>query len=555
MATQPFQKLCSIRGTSTVIAAAGSKLLGIDLASGKASWKLPRSSSSSTESHTNGEEPTSKRRKLDNSHAVADVTASISRGSSEDSINFKTERLKGERKKSKVEKEAPPPNVSHLFATHNGKHLIVVTAEDKAVSIYNVISTPLGTDLVLQSKRHMPKRLSAATLTPDERFLVVGDKFGDVYELPLLPTEGWVPPEKKTTDAKIFEPSATELTVHTKGNLQALKQQKQQKVMKKEREGLLFEHRVLLGHVSLLTDVALARIMVDGKERRFVLTSDRDEHVRVSRYPQAHVIEGFCLGIKEFVSRLCVVPWATQWVAVGTGEPSLRIYEWLSGKLLDMDDFQGVAELLEVLSPSSAQESEDRKLAVSGIWPVSVADVNATAGKACGQLLVALEGVPLLFCYSINAEGKITPSQKLEMDGNILDVAALEAPPNTSSIAVSIDTAHGAGSTASYMPDTATKRDPVTVFRLESHENGEKWVPSEQPPTMRTAVAQVGELPGIPEANSSGRLDRRKGPYSPLGEFLYGLENLRKKRGDAAQDPEEDDGDEGLGEGGAPPDV
>lgn len=387
MVRHPFQKLCSVPSSNALVAAAGSKVYAIDLPSGRIAWRLHEVLLQTTADgqQANGQEPSAKRRKLDDQNAATEQGAASSRRSSEDSVNFKTERLKGERKKPKVEIESPPPNVSHILATRDGAHLIVVTAEDKAISVYEI-----GTfGPALKSRRTMPKRLCSATLTPDERWLVVGDKFGDVYEMPLLPSEDWVAPEKKLRTT--FEPSATELTVHTQGNLQALKQQKEQKMKAAEKEGLNFEHRVLLGHVSLLTDVRMAESMVAGKQRTFVLTADRDEHVRVSRHPQSHIIERYCLGIREFVSRLCVLPWASQLVAVGTGEPSLRVYEWLSGRLLSIDGFEGLTEKLSHILSAPGEDRDPQKLAVFGIWPVLQIH-EATGHTEAGRLLVTLEG-------------------------------------------------------------------------------------------------------------------------------------------------------------------
>lgn len=55
-----------------------------------------------------------------------------------------------------------------------------------------------------------------------------------------------------------------------------------------------FEHKLLLGHVSMLTDIAL--VVLNG--RNYIITADRDEHIRISRgIPQSHIIEGFCLGL------------------------------------------------------------------------------------------------------------------------------------------------------------------------------------------------------------------------------------------------------------------
>src|ERR1700742_3377191 len=120
----------------------------------------------------------------------------------------------------------------------------------------------------------MPKRVCAIVLTPDEKNILVGDKFGDVYLLPLHPTEGWTPPaSKEDRQQRPFTPSATELTVHTKGNLEALKQQRQQKPSQPKKEGPLFEHKLLLGHVSLLTDVAITEIPAGLKTRQYILTA------------------------------------------------------------------------------------------------------------------------------------------------------------------------------------------------------------------------------------------------------------------------------------------
>ena len=243
----------------------------------------------------------------------------------------------------------------------------------------------------------MPKKICAIVLTPDEKNILVGDKFGDVYLLPLHPTEGWTPPvPRQDQSQRPFTPSATELTVHTKGNLEALKQQRQQRAPQPKKEGPQFEHKLLLGHVSLLTDVAITEIPVELRTRQYILTADRDEHIRVSRgITQAHIIENYCLGHREFVSKLCLVPWNPELLVAGSGEPALKVYHWRTGKLLDEELFQGAVrqDLVNCLDLDDGERSLER-LVVSGVWPIhyTVSGSSPRSRRPPHLLLVALEG-------------------------------------------------------------------------------------------------------------------------------------------------------------------
>ena len=91
-----------------------------------------------------------------------------------------------------------------------------------------------------------------------------------------------------------------------------------------------FKHELLLGHVSMLTDIASATV----GSRSYIVTADRDEHIRVSRgIPQAHIIEGFCQGHEEFVSRLCFTK--SRHLVSGGGDAYLYVWDWLFYRLLE----------------------------------------------------------------------------------------------------------------------------------------------------------------------------------------------------------------------------
>lgn len=387
----------------------------------------------------------------------------------------------------------------------------------------------------------MPKRLCAIALTPDEQTIIAADKFGDVYSLPLHPSDDYVTP-KPTLDAPNGElqPSATELTVHTKGNLEALRQQQEQKKRNARKEGPDFEHKLLLGHVSLLTDVVIASAEASGKQRHYILTADRDEHVRVSRHPQTHVIHGYCLGFQEFISKLCIVPWSRQHLIVGSGECSLKVFDWQRGTLVSQFRFrEQLQDELKSIMPDDSDERSFSKLAVSGIWPVPVSGSQHTSrfgNEAGGFFLVALEGLPQLFGFCFIQGGQLHYSQNIPLDGNVLDVAVAVNMEEQTRVIVSIDTVHIPGSMLRQRTETSQSDSIIT---LELDATSLQWSRSRTGFSLSSRdVQDLQEVP--PESpTQAARSSRARGEYSALGEFLYGLENLRKKRGVHGEDLEE----------------
>jgi tRNA (guanine-N(7)-)-methyltransferase subunit TRM82 len=244
----------------------------------------------------------------------------------------------------------------------------------------------------------MPKRPCAVVISPDDTDIISGDKFGDVYSLPVLPTAEQ--DEAAHTSMQLpatatFTPTATEQTVHSKANRKALEAQKKQATKEsatKKKEPLAFAHEILLGHVSMLTDVLVATVEDEEGEaipKKYILTSDRDEHIRVSRGPpQSFVVEGFCLGHTEFINKLCLVE--PTLLVSGGGDNELYVWHWLDYKLVKkVDLLQAVSrevknlkrkvatdddmEMGERIKPTEEMEETEEvevevKIAVAGLW-------------------------------------------------------------------------------------------------------------------------------------------------------------------------------------------
>uniref|UniRef100_A0A2R9BL10 WD repeat domain 4 n=1 Tax=Pan paniscus TaxID=9597 RepID=A0A2R9BL10_PANPA len=146
------------------------------------------------------------------------------------------------------------------------------------------------------SVRTVARRCTALTFIASEEKVLVADKSGDVYSFSVL------------------EP-------HGCGHLQ-------------------------LGHLSMLLDVAVSA------DDRFILTADRDEKIRVSWAAAPHSIESFCLGHTEFVSRIFVVPTQPGLLLSSSGDGTLRLWEYRSGRQLHCCH---LASLQELVDPQASQ--------------------------------------------------------------------------------------------------------------------------------------------------------------------------------------------------------
>jgi tRNA (guanine-N(7)-)-methyltransferase subunit TRM82 len=300
----------------------------------------------------------------------------------------------------------------------------------------------------------MARRPSSIALTEDGLTILCADKFGDVYSLPLIPSpeeeEKEMLEREKKEQAK-FVPSASVLTVHSGRNRKILEEQLKQAETKQlqARETPKFKHDLLLGHVSMLTDI----VCTTYQGRSYIATADRDEHIRISRgLPQAHIIEGFCQGHDEFISRLCISKHKTHLVS-GGGDAHLYVWDWL-----DRDSRNAPVRLIERLpirdavmdfyrKQGASAVDEKLKVAVSGIWAVPFNRPNDS-----DEILVACEGVPALFQFSLN---NFRPHARgaLPLAGNALDVAFVEHDKDTRVAVVSIDHVHQPGSTTEIRDD------------------------------------------------------------------------------------------------------
>jgi hypothetical protein len=153
MVACPFQTLCSVEPVGEqppfLLAASGPILSSFDLKDGSLMNQWPTDQNGgedyTTTTTDGGEEsrPT-KRQKLENDHP-----SELHREDSDDSIEIISERKKGERRRPKVE-SSKLATVSHILASRDGKTAIVVTGEDKTITVFDIVN---GGKLSQKSRR------------------------------------------------------------------------------------------------------------------------------------------------------------------------------------------------------------------------------------------------------------------------------------------------------------------------------------------------------------------------------------------------------------------
>jgi len=365
--------------------------------------------------------------------------------------------------------------------------------------------------------------------------ILCADKFGDVYALPLFEQSN----DKKDgmneqpmaldqpndeEKSKSFVPAATAFTVHTKRNQQALKNQQSVTSKTSAKKSLNFPHQLLLGHVSLLTDLAYVTVVVAGSiaTRSYLLTADRDEHIRISRgLPQAHIIENYCLGHTEFVSKLCVPPWDPRFLISGGGDDYLLVWEWLSSKIQQRIELKSLVNELPRKIRQEPRGDIERSTISTGTGSIAVTGVWAIRTPSCGKekyvgfIIVACERVPALIVYSWHENGKVEHHGTLEVEGNVLDVAVIQTQM---SILYTVDS----------QEDYSSATDDQNRHHLPSFgsycysDAACSWV-KDSP--IQDSVNGINDWAAMQEISAPDT----EFQSSVMREYLYGTEKLRKR--------------------------
>lgn len=208
----------------------------------------------------------------------------------------------------------------------------VASGENKSICVWNT------NDWTLNTTKAAHKRVNAVKFNKDATVAVAADKFGDVY-------------------------------CHA---------------LNKEEEKL----SPIVGHVSMVTDMVLTL------DEKYVITSDRDEHIRVSRYPNGYNIESYCMGHTDVITHIDLLPWNESLLVSAGGDGTIRVWDFLNGQQIQSLD---IKEQIEPYKPiASDANSED---AIVDTLAVDIKNKLLVVGFGKSPALIVLEWIEDKFVY------------------------------------------------------------------------------------------------------------------------------------------------------------
>ncbi|KAL3274500.1 hypothetical protein HHI36_015882 [Cryptolaemus montrouzieri] len=210
--------------------------------------------------------------------------------------------------------------------------LIAVSTENKQIVVFNK-------QLIVVKNFNVGRVSSQICFTPDNS-LIVADKTGDVYLYNL--------------SSEIISPL------------------------------------LLLGHMSVVLDVLVTDC---GK---YIITCDRDEKIRVSRFPNSYNIQSFCLGHKEFVIALKTIG---NKLISASGDGTIKCWDYINGNELGMINVNESIDKQDIHKFCEEMNSEDIEVSALPITDMQLHSVDTHF-----FIGVSLFQQEKLLLYSMNSE-------------------------------------------------------------------------------------------------------------------------------------------------------
>ncbi|AMD19002.1 HBR101Wp [Eremothecium sinecaudum] len=280
--------------------------------------------------------------------------------------------------------EGAPPVYQYikcLALSQDESILVACTNSDKAVVILR-IELEKSNCLSLLKRQPLAKRPNAVAFTNDDETLVIADKFGDVYAIPVLSEKVINSPEP------------------------------------------------ILGHVSILTDIAMVK---DKDGKHYILSADRDEHIKITHYPQSYIVDKWLFGHTQFVSTLCVPKWNPEILFSAGGDEVIKAWNWATGQLLS------AFKVTDLMNPylTDFHFPPKRFLVGDGSDRREISIGKVLAFDNIPYLITYAEATKAIFVLKFDSNTReLSHFKTLELPSNVV---SLTIASNTNQLAVSLD--------------------------------------------------------------------------------------------------------------------
>lgn len=311
---------------------------------------------------------------------------------------------------------ADNPHISfaRLASFSHSDRFLALTGDDKVLRVWKLERTAdnritgfeFGKEIVIKL---LPKRAavlhwmppSASTPIGSEELICI-DRFGDVRsfmvnenDIRTLPSA--IRPEGTEADEQDEMDSPTDAAMH-----------------------------ILLGHVSMVTSLAFIPAAKPTAPPAFIITGDRDEHIRISRWGSkrmAYVIDRFLQGSEAFVGALAVISDTDEKLRLVSSEGGRALRVWAlpqpgSASAADTSSDNAclsINELSSALAPHVlARDREERKRESKALQASSKRNKAAKRKQTGdGQAPEQVESKPLAAQYSKDSRPTIVISDLL----------------------------------------------------------------------------------------------------------------------------------------------
>eukprot|EP01112_Ceratiomyxa_fruticulosa_P018497 TRINITY_DN591_c0_g1_i1.p1 TRINITY_DN591_c0_g1~~TRINITY_DN591_c0_g1_i1.p1 ORF type:complete len:441 (-),score=104.03 TRINITY_DN591_c0_g1_i1:271-1593(-) len=264
--------------------------------------------------------------------------------------------------------------------------LLLSSSDDKTIKVWD--NKQRASIVEISCPKKPTSAVFANTKGPNtgkdrDTIVVFADKFGDVYSFPIFVEQeggGLVPvvSEVKKVDEKAKKGKG-------KGKGKAKEGDEGDSEDEEDAQGM----KPIMGHYSSITS-----FLITPGPRSFLITSDRDEKIRVSQFPAAFIIESFCLGHKEFVTGILTSPSLPNLLVSSGGDGTLRLWDFLAATEL---------HCISLIDPSGTDSHS-----------TTTVDLLATTTLRSPIFVVSVENKPVLYLYQI-VENKLVILQTLQL--------------------------------------------------------------------------------------------------------------------------------------------